>query len=117
MRKSDLELLEVRLEPLQAARDRLTTDLGELRRIVVDLVTKVKDQERDSEAHKTDIAQGLASIRSLLQRANRAAREQRIIEDDEPGPLDSPVTAVNITRTPDEKTRAARASEPGRTIL
>ncbi len=117
MRKGDLELLEVRLEPLQAARDRLTTDLGELRRIVVDLVTKVKDQERDSEAHKTDIAQGLASIRSLLQRANRAAREQRIIEDEDEEVVATPAPAAYVVASPDEKTRAARAKEPGRTIL
>jgi len=115
VRKADLELLEVRLEPLQAARDRLTTDLGELRRTVVDLVVQVKDLVRDGEAHKTDIAQGLASIRSLLQRANRAAREQGIIEDDE---LDLPVDPVHVAvPTVDDVTRAARAKHSGRTVL
>jgi len=106
MRKSDLELLEVRLEPLQAARDRLTTDLGECRRSIVDLSGRVKDLERDGEAHKTDIAQGLASIRSLLQRANRAARAAEIIKDDE---VAEPVPAVNVAPTRDDVIRAARA--------
>jgi len=106
MRKSDLELLEVRLEPLQAARDRLTTDLGETRRSLVDVSGRVKELERDSEAHKTDIAQGLASIRSLLQRANRAAREQGIIEEEE---VAEPVPAVNVAPSRDEIIRAARA--------
>ena len=106
MRKSDMELLEVRLEPLQAARDRLTTDLGENRRMIVDLVQRVKDIERDGEAHKTDIAQGLASIRSLLQRANRAAREVGIIEDEN---LAADEPQVNVAPTRDDIIRAARA--------
>jgi len=105
MRKSDLELLEVRLEPLQAARDRLTTDLGEARRATADLLERVKDLERNEEVHKTEIAQGLASIRSLLQRANRAAREQGIIEDEEVAPE---VPAVNVGPTRDDIIRAAR---------
>jgi len=106
MRKSDLELLEVRLEPLQAARDRLTTDLGETRRSVVDLSGRVKELERDSEAHKTDIAQGLASIRSLLQRANRAAREQGIVDDDE---VANPEPVVNVAPSRDDVIRLARS--------
>jgi len=107
VRKSDLELLEVRLEPLQAARDRLTTDLGETRRLCVDLVERVKDLERNEEIHKTEIAQGLASIRSLLQRANRAAREQGIIEEEV---LDEPPPPVNTPRGPDQLHRDLRSS-------
>ncbi len=105
MRKSDLELLEVRFEPLQAARDRLTTDLGECRRSIVDLSARVKDLERDGEGHKTDIAQGLASIRSLLQRANRAAKEVGILEEEE---VADPVAAVNVQPSRDDIIRAAR---------
>ncbi len=114
MRKSDLELLEVRLEPLQAARDRLTTDLGETRRAMSDLLQRVKDIERDGEAHKTDIAQGLASIRSLLQRANRAARAADIIEDDE---VAIPEPPVNVQPTRDDIIRQARQRADGRHIL
>lgn len=113
MRKSDLELLEVRLEPLQIARDRLEADSGENRRMTVDLIERVKDLERNGEIHKTEIAQGLASIRSLLQRANRAAREQGIIEEDE---IDAAVPEVNITRTPDQLHADLRARMP-RTLL
>ncbi len=105
MRKSDLELLEVRLEPLQIARDRLEADSGENRRMVVDLIERVKDLERNEEVHKTEIAQGLASIRSLLQRANRAAREQGIIEDDE---VAEPEPPVNLAPSRDDIIRSAR---------
>jgi len=115
VRKGDLELLEVRLEPLQTARDRLEADLGELRRSVADLTERLKDLERNGEAHKTDIAQGLASVRSLLQRANRAAREQAIIGDDE---LDLPVDPVHVAApSRDEVVRAARAKHSGRSLL
>jgi len=110
MRKSDMELLEVRLEPLQIARDRHDADLGETRRSVVDLSARVKDLERDGDAHKTDIAQGLASIRSLLQRANRAAREQGIIEDEEVAPE---ITTVNVAPSRDDIIRAARKNRHG----
>ena len=101
-----MELLEVRLEPLQAARDRLTTDLGENRRMCADLIERVKDLERNEEVHKTEIAQGLASIRSLLQRANRAAREVDIIVDDE---VAEPVPAVNVAPSRDDIIRLARS--------
>jgi len=114
MRKSDLEILEVRLEPLQAARDRLTTDLGENRRMTADLIERVKDLERDAEAHKTDIAQGLASIRSLLQRANRAAREVGIVEEEEVALEAAP---VNVAPTRDDIIRAARGRDGRRHIL
>ena len=106
MRKSDLELLEVRLEPLQTARDRHESDLGTLHRAVAGLIDQVKDLERNEEIHKTEIAQGLASIRSLLQRANRAAREQGIIEESEVAPE---AAAVNVAPTRDDIIRAARA--------
>jgi len=106
MRKSDMELLEVRLEPLQTARDRHEADIGESRRATADLLERVKDLERNEEVHKTEIAQGLASIRSLLQRANRAAREVGIIEDDE---VANPTPEVQVTPSRDEIIRAARA--------
>jgi len=114
MRKSDLELLEVRLEPLQAARDRLTTDLGETRRETADLKERVKDLERNEEVHKTEIAQGLASIRSLLQRANRAARDVGIIEESEVAPETPP---VNVAPSRDDIIREARSRHAGRRML
>jgi len=117
MRKPDLEMLELRLEPLQAARDRLTTDLGENRRATGDLLERVKDLERNEEIHKTEIAQGLASIRSLLQRANRAAREQRIIDDDDDPLLDVTEPIVNTPRTPDDLHRELRGKMSGRVLL
>lgn len=106
MRKSDLEMLEARLEPHGIAIDRLTTDCGFAHRLVEDLKERVKDLERNEEVHKTEIAQGLASIRSLLQRANRAAREQGIIEDDE---VAEPEPPVNVAPSRDDIIRSARA--------
>ncbi len=118
MRKSDIELLEVRLEPLQTARDRLESDVGELKRSVAALDDHVKNLERNEEIHSTEIAQGLASIRSLLQRANRAAREQGIIEDEEPDPeVDSTPAVVNIRQRRDEVIRHARIMHPGTSLL
>jgi len=113
MRKSDMEMLEVRLEPLQTARDRLGIDLNAADRRIADLTERVKDLERNEEIHKTEIAQGLASIRSLLQRANRAARQQGIIEDDE---VDEPPPLVNTPRTADQLHADLRARAT-RTIL
>jgi len=118
MRKGDLELLEVRLEPLQTARDRLETAVGEVARQVAAMTDRVKDLERNEEVHKTEIAQGLASIRSLLQRANRAAREVGIVDEDEiVGPLDVEPAGVKVGPTIDERIRAARIAHPERTVL
>jgi len=117
MRKADLELLEVRLEPLQTARDRI----DEAMRLTVaqlnEVRDKVRDLERNEEIHKTEIAQGLASIRSLLQRANRAARDVGIIEDDELDPPANPVQVVATPKTPDSILASARARNPEKTIL
>lgn len=114
MRKSDLEMLEVRLEPLQTTRDRHESEIASNKRYIVEIGARLKELERDADAHKTDIAQGLASIRSLLQRANRAAREQGIVEEDEVAPE---VPAVNVPRTRDDIIRDARQRHAGRTIL
>jgi len=115
VRKSDLELLEMHLTPHGAAIDRLTVDVGEAKRASKEAVERLKDLERDRDAHKTDIAQGLASIRSLLQRANRVARQTEIIEDDEV--VDEPEPEVNTLRTADQIVADARARNPGRSIL
>lgn len=115
MRKGDLELLEVRLEPLQIARDRLEAGLGNALRSLQALEVRVKDLERNEETHKTEIAQGLASIRSLLQRANRAAREQGMIEGEEV--VAESLPEVNVPRTADQIVVDARARNPGRTVL
>ena len=115
MRKADLEMLEVRLEPLQTARDRLEADLGEMRRALREVVDQVKDLQRNEQTHATEIAQGLASIRSLLQRANRAAREQGIIEDEPP--IDEPGEPVNVESHHDHALSRARTANPGRKVL
>ncbi len=105
MRKSDVELLEVRLEPLQTARDRHNESINANERQLRELAERVKDLERNGEAHATSIAQGLSSIRSLLQRANRAARDQGMVEE-EGVAEDAPV--VNVQPTRDDIIRAAR---------
>jgi len=115
VRKGDLEMLEVRLEPLQTARDRLEAGQGENRRAISELRDRVKDLERNEEVHKTEIAQGLASIRSLLTRANRAAREQGIIEDEVP--LDEISGAVDVEAHNDQRLDRARNKAGGRRVL
>ncbi len=117
MRKGDLELLEVRLEPLQTARDRHESNINSLLRTIDELRQRVKDLERNEEIHKTEIAQGLASIRSLLQRANRAAREQGIIEEDEIDTTPPPGHVGTAPPTGDQLHADLRAKMVGRTVL
>jgi len=91
VRTADLEMLEIRLEPLQTARDRHEKEISSNSRAIKKATMKLKDLQRDASAHTLSIEQGLASIRSLLQRANRAAREQGIITDDDPPPVETPL--------------------------
>lgn len=99
MRKGDLELLEVRLEPLQIARDRHDTELLSIERAITELRDQVSGLVKGQTIQDLGIEQGLASIRSLLQRANRAAREQGIIANDDE--LDTPsVETHNETVSP-----------------
>lgn len=84
MRKADIEMLEVRLEPLQTARDRHESEINSTKRATEELRTDVKELKQGAIIHDLAIEQGLASIRSLLQRANKKARETQIIDDDEP---------------------------------
>lgn len=115
MRQKDLEMIEMRLDPHSKAIDRLTADVGDSLRALSDMRDRVKDLERNEQKHSTEIAQGLASIRSLLQRANKAARDTGIIED-EPE-LDAEEPTVNTLPTRDDATRAARLKLQGRTVL
>jgi len=115
VRQRDLELIDSHLKPIHASIDRLTADLGDALRTASDLRDRVKDLERNGEAHSLEIAQGLASIRSLLTRANRAAREQGIVEDDPP--IDGEVPEVQTAPTRDDATRAVRSRMQGRTVL
>lgn len=96
----------MRLEPHGISIDRLTTDMGSALRDYGELRRRLTDLENKEEIHKTEIAQGLASIRSLLQRANRAAREVGIIEEDEVAPEEHP---ANIAPSRDDIIRSARA--------
>lgn len=115
MRKGDLELLEMRLEPHSRSLERHESEIASNLRYIKELGEKVKDLERNEQVHKTEIAQGLASIRSLLQRANRAAREQGIIEDELP--VAEKELEVNTPRTADQIIADARMANPGRTVL
>lgn len=110
MRKGDLELLEIRFEPLQTARDRHNESINTNTRNLSELTDRVKDLERDGAGHALSIEQGLASIRSLLQRANRMAREQGIIEEEEEeAEVDTPGTGMNVRELRDVTIRTARA--------
>jgi len=111
VRQADLELIEQHLEPLRTAKDRHEATLNTLLKSISKIRAQVKDLKRDRGAHSTSIEQGLASIRSLLTRANRAAREQGIIEEDPE--LDVSEPAVNVAPTRDQIVRAARAKSEG----
>ena len=83
MRKGDLELLEVRLEPLQTARDRHDQDINEVKRQVKDLCERLDSVERDRTSFALTMDQAANSVRSLLQQANKRLRDARIIEPEE----------------------------------
>jgi len=91
LRKPDIEMLEVRLEPLQTARDRHNEAIHTNVRHIQEIRDRVGELEKMGDINGLAIEQGLASIRSLLQRANRAAREQGIIEDDDDLPVETAV--------------------------
>jgi len=111
VRQADLELIETHLEPLRTAKDRHEATIGTLLESVRKMRAQIKDLKRDRGAHSTSIEQGLASIRSLLTRANRAAREQGIIEEETE--LDIPAPNPNVALTRDQIVRAARAKSEG----
>lgn len=111
MRQADLELIETHLEPLRTAKDRHEATLNTLLKSVSKIRAQIKDLKRDRGAHSTSIEQGLASIRSLLTRANRAAREQGIINEDPE--LDTAAVEPNVPITRDQIVRAARAKAEG----
>jgi len=118
MRKGDLELVEMHLEPLRSAKDRHDVEINSLERFCKELADRVKDLERDKEAHATSIAQGLASVRSMLQRSNRAARA--LEEEEEEGeelPVDPAPQPMNIRTARDDVIRRARAKMHGGNLL
>jgi len=118
MRKGDLEVVEIHLEPLRAAKDRHEADIGELKRHVAEMLDRVKDLERDKEAHSTSIAQGLASVRSMLTRANRAARAvEEVEEEEEELPVDPAPPPMNIRQQRDDVIRRARERQGGANLL
>lgn len=118
MRQRDLELLDSYLKPLHAASDRHESEIRTIERTCDKMWTRVKDIERDNEAHKTSIAQGLASVRSLLQRANRARRDvEAFIDDDDQVVVDTAGETVNVEAPNNDALATARAKRPGRTVL
>jgi len=81
--------MEVRLEPLQTARDRHESQINECIRGLKDLRDEVKDLARDRDSHSLTVDQAVASVRSLLQRANRKLRDANMMEEEQP-PLGQP---------------------------
>ncbi len=98
MRKADAELLEMRLEPLQTARDRHNEAINSNTRRFEELQSRVTELERDRDAHSLTVAQAANSVRSLLQQANRKLRDARIIED-EPEEVDTPPPETPSSKT------------------
>lgn len=115
MRQRDLEILDSHLKPIHAAQDRVDEAVRVNVSGIIALRDQVRDLQRNEEIHKTEIAQGLASIRSLLTRANRAAREQGIVEDD--SPIDEITQMPNVELGNDVRIKRARTANPGRTVL
>ncbi len=85
MRKQDLELLEMHLEPLRTTKDRHESLINEMKRVNGELQSRVTELEKSETMHGLAIDQGLASIRSLLQRAHREARKLGMVEGDKDG--------------------------------
>ncbi len=94
MRKSDMEWVEMHLQPLRVALDRLEQEYNRLNQEGKVLASKVKDVKRDHKASALAVDQACNSARSLLQQANRRMREAKIIDDDEE--LDAAPAETNI---------------------
>ncbi len=118
MRKADLELLEMHLEPLRTAKDRHNETLNELARRVTSLTDQVKDHLRDADANDLAIKQALATVRSLIQRAHRLERSEADPDEPPPDPgVDNAPPPMNIREHRDTVIRTARQQRSGRTVL
>ncbi len=115
MRKGDMEWVELHLQPLRDSILTLNEAQNKAMRHIDLLEKRTKDMKRDHKANVLAVDQACNSARSLLQQANRAARAVKIIDEDEvvadPGPL------VNDVLSSDQVIAAARAANPGRTVL
>ncbi len=90
MRKMDTEWVEMRLAPLFATQDRHNEQINAADRAVTDLESKVRDLERDRDAHALTVEQAANSVRSLLQQANRKLRQTGALPPEEPDLTDPP---------------------------
>ncbi len=99
MRKSDMEWVEMLLEPLRTAKDRLDVLANEASRKLADLQGQVRDLERDRDANSLAVEQACNSARSLLQQANRKLRAAKLIDEEE-GTLDDPLPGSNALPSP-----------------
>lgn len=102
MRKADIEMLEVRLEPLQIARDRHESTINDLVRQLKDLANRMDAVERDRTSFALTMDQAANSVRSLLTQANRKLRDARMLVD-----TDEPLTEI-----PPETNTVASAPAP-----
>jgi len=93
------------LEPLRVTKDRHNENLNTLNRQYGELSDLVKDLGRDRDGHDLAIKQGLASIRSLFQTANRKMRETGMLEEKEE--LDPAPPGDNIAPVSPDRIRVA----------
>lgn len=117
LRKADLELLDVHLEPLRTTRDRHEAEIKTLERDGKSLSEQLANHLRDADANDLAIKQALATVRSLIQRAHRLSKEELGEEEEEPTvAVDNEPQPMNVRAYRDSVIRKARARS-GRSAL
>jgi len=118
MRKADLELLEMYLEPLRTAKDRHDESINGVERTVRDLSTQVTEHLRDADSNDLAIKQALATVRSLIQRAHRLTKAELGEEEDEPEvAVDTTPPPLNVDQYREAVRKKVRARTGRGTIL
>ena len=114
MRKADLELLEMHLQPLRTTVDRLQSEVNGGQRALKDLTEEVTNHLRDADSNDLAIKQSLATVRSLIQRAHRLSKAELGEEEEEPEPtIDAEPPPANVEDYKTAVRRRVRAL-PGR---
>ncbi len=101
MRQGDMEWVEMQLKPLRHEVLATQESVNKSTRLQETILTKLKDMKRDHKANILAVDQACNAARSLLQQANRRAREAKIIVDEEPldiAPAETNIESVSPAR-------------------
>ncbi len=83
MRTNDMEWVELQIKPLRERLSTAETALNQSTRRLKTILARLKDMKRDHKSNVLAVDQACNAARSLLQQANRKARDVGIILEDE----------------------------------